>query len=237
MYRQQQDLKQPFSFLIGTPGRIKDVENRNLINLNIYESVVLDEVDRMLDMGFINDIRFLLSKLPQKRQSLFFSATLSDSIADLVQTFSDNPVTVSVKIKETAQTVDQDVIRLKSDESKITVLEELLQKPEVEKVIIFGRTKRGVHRLAQQLQQKGFQAESIHGNKNQSQRERALNKFKQNEINILVATDVAARGIDVADVTHVINYDLPQTYDDYVHRIGRTGRAGNTGKALTFLGN
>jgi ATP-dependent RNA helicase RhlE len=195
----------------------------------------LDEADRMLDMGFIDDMRFILAHMPKQRHTLFFTATLSREIERLVGDFLNNPVQISVKTRDTAASIDQDIVRV-DGKQKLDVLHELLAQPEFEKVLVFGRTKHGVEKLANILSERGFKAESIHGNKTQSKRERALDAFKKGKVNILVATDVAARGIDVADVTHVINYDQPTTYDDYVHRIGRTGRAGKGGKALTFVG-
>lgn len=236
MFQQQRDLQRRHNFIIGTPGRLKDLVNRNQIRLSEFSTVVLDEVDQMLDMGFIHDMREILKQLPRERQSLFFSATMTKTIEQLIREFSHNLQSVSVKTHETAATIDQDVVRYDHPEKKIEVLHELLNSEGFEKVLIFGRTKRGVHKLSEMLSKRGFSAESIHGNKSQPQRQRALKRFHYNEVRILVATDVAARGLDIVDVTHVINYDLPETYEDYVHRIGRTGRANKKGKALTFVG-
>lgn len=221
-------------FVIGTPGRIKDLIERRVLDLSRFRTVVLDEADRMLDMGFIHDMRKILSLMPRERQTLFFAATLSHDIEKLIGDFLNDPVRVSVKTRDTAKTVDQDIVRVQG-KNKIDVLHDLLAQPEFDKVLIFGRTKHGVERLSKVLVERGFKAASIHGNKTQSNRQRALGAFKQDQIRILVATDVAARGIDIADVSHVINYDIPTTYEDYVHRIGRTGRAGKLGKALTFV--
>lgn len=223
------------NIVIGTIGRIKDLSNKRLLALGQFKTIVLDEVDRMVDIGFIKDIRLLISLLPQERQSLFFSATVSREIDGIIQTFLRSPVTVSVKTAETAQNIDQDVIRVRSKEEKVSKLHELLKQAEFKKVIIFGRTKWSVERLAQTLDRNGFATASIHGNKSQGQRQRALQMFKQNRLQVLVATDIAARGLDIEDVTHVINFDEPPTFDDYVHRIGRTGRANKQGKALTFV--
>jgi len=231
---QSRQLSRRPSFVIGTPGRIKDLENRRILNLSYYTNVVLDEVDRMLDMGFINDIRHIISFLPQNRQSLFFSATVPSEIQTVAQSFLKNPVTVSVKTGTTAQNVDQNIIRTKG-KNKLEVLHDLLIQDEFRKVLIFGRTKWGVNSLEKSLIQRGFKASSIHGNKSQGQRTRALGMLKSNHVQILIATDVASRGIDIENVTHVINFDVPGTYDDYVHRIGRTGRAGKKGIALTFV--
>ena len=234
--RQISDLRYQHNFIIGTPGRIKDLIERKHINLALFKSVVLDEADRMLDMGFINDMRYMLALMPKERHTLFFSATLSPEIAVLIKDFLKEPVMVSVKTQDTSKNVEQDVVRIKAGEDKLEVLHDLLIQPEFKKVLIFGRTKHGVEKLSVALGKKGFKAQSIHGDKNQGQRQRALDTFKKGMAQILVATDVAARGLDIAGVSHVINFDIPETYDDYVHRIGRTGRAGQKGKALTFVG-
>lgn len=222
-------------FVIGTPGRLKDLIERKLIRLSEFRTIVLDEADRMLDMGFVNDMRFLVSGMPAERHTLFFSATISSAIEKLIAEFLKDPVRISVKTRDTAQNVEQDIIRVEKGMSKLDLLHELLSREEFSKVLIFGRTKHGVERLSKLLIGKGFPAESIHGNKNHNKRQRALGAFKANQARILVATDVAARGLDIPDVTHVINFDLPATYDDYVHRIGRTGRGEKKGKALTFI--
>ena len=189
----------------------------------------------MVDIGFVADVKFFCGLLPKIRQSLFFSATISPKIREILSNFVQNPVTVSVKTQDTAENVDQDVVRVLNRDKKVDQLHDLLIKQEFEKVLIFGKTKHGIEKLNRELEHRGFKVGSIHGNKKQSQRQRVLQSFKRDEIDILLATDVASRGLDIPDVTHVINYDLPQTYDDYVHRIGRTGRAGKTGIALTFV--
>ncbi len=227
-------LRNHYHFVVGTPGRLLDLEKRKALDFSKFSNIVLDEVDRMFDMGFVDDIRFILSQLPQTRQSLFFSATLDNKIESLIKSYSHNPVTISVKTRETTDRVDQDIIRVAGG-SKIEILHDLLIKPEFEKVLIFGRTKIGVHRLSQDLQNRGFKAESIHGDKTQYQRQRSLKNFKDNKVNILVATDVAARGLDIPNVSHVINFEVPENYTDYIHRIGRTGRGNKIGKALTFV--
>jgi ATP-dependent RNA helicase RhlE len=232
--RQISDLRRNPSFVIGTPGRIKDLIQRKLLNLGFFNNVVVDEADRMLDMGFIHDIKQLLALLPHERQALFFSATISPSVEELIRTFLRNPVKVSVKVGETAANIQQDVIRV-DNKKRLEVLQELLSKKEFNKVLIFGRTKHGVEKLTMGLTMKGFRADSIHGNKTQSKRQAALKNFRENRVQILVATDVAARGLDISDVSHVINYDIPATYEDYIHRIGRTGRANKKGIALTFV--
>jgi len=229
-------LRRTHNFVIGTPGRLKDLIERGVINPARFATIVLDEADRMLDMGFINDMRFIMNKMPKNRQTLFFSATTNNEISKMIKEFLREPITISVKTGETAKNVDQDVIRVVGETAKINTLHDLLAKPEFSKVLVFGRTKHGVEKLAKELALRGFKSESIHGNKNQNKRQKALSNFKDNRATILVATDVAARGLDIPNVSHVINYDLPATYEDYVHRIGRTGRAGSRGTALTFIG-
>jgi len=172
--------------------------------------------------------------MPKERHTLFFSATLSPEIEKLIHEFLNDPVRISVKTRDTSKAVDQDIVRTEG-RNKIDVLMDLLQDPEFSKVLIFGRTKHGVEKLGIMLQKLGLKAVSIHGDKNHAQRQRALKMFKENAVQVLIATDVAARGLDIPNVTHVINFDIPQSYEDYVHRIGRTGRGGKTGKALTFI--
>lgn len=233
--RQISFLKYSNNFVIGTPGRLKDLIERGFIKPATFRTIVLDEADRMLDMGFINDMRQVMSLMPKDRQTLFFSATLSPEIEKLIGQFLNQPVRISVKTGDTSKNVEQDVVRVESGKSKLDVLNDLLKQKEFSKVLIFGQTKHGVEKLSTLLIQKGFKAESIHGNKNHSKRQQALRMFKEGNVQILVATDVAARGLDIADITHVINYELPMTYEDYVHRIGRTGRGSKKGKALTFI--
>lgn len=233
--QQMRSLERSPSFVIGTPGRLKDLIERGKLDLSVFGNIVLDEVDRMLDMGFVHDIKFLVARMSSPRQSLFFSATMPKAIAELAQKFLTDPVTITIKSRATSENVEQDVVRLRSREEKIEVLHQLLLKPEFQKVLIFGRTKHGVDKLAKRLVERGFRADSIHGDKSQAQRQRALKRFSQDEIAILVATDVAARGLDIPDVTHVINYELPENYEDYIHRIGRTGRGSKQGHALTFI--
>lgn len=234
LHRQESNLRRNPHFVIGTPGRLKDLVQRRKLNLNLFQNVVLDETDRMVDIGFIHDIKFLISFLPRKRQSLFFSATVDGKTREILQNFVMDPVTVSVKTQETAGTIEQDVIRVRGNQ-KLDTLHDLLAKEEFNKVLIFGRTKWGIEKLSKALITRGFRAASIHGNKSQGQRQRALDGFKNGQVQILLATDVASRGLDIEDVSHVINYDEPASYEDYVHRIGRTGRAGKRGIALTFV--
>jgi ATP-dependent RNA helicase RhlE len=233
--RQISNLRYHNHFVIGTPGRLKDLIERRVLDLSDFNTIVLDEADRMLDMGFINDMRFMMARMPKPRHTLFFSATMSKEIEGLIKEFLHEPISVSVKTQDTSKNVDQDIIKISQNTTKIDVLHDLLIKPEFDKVLIFGKTKHGVEKLAKVLVERGFKAESIHGDKQQSRRQKALGLFKEGQVQVLVATDVAARGLDISGVSHVINFDIPATYEDYVHRIGRTGRAGKKGKALTFV--
>jgi superfamily II DNA/RNA helicase len=235
MGTQLRDLRARPRIIIGTPGRIKDHIERGTLKLDSCNLVVLDEVDRMLDMGFLPDVSFILKQLSPNRQSFFFSATMDPRVQGLIGTFSNNPETVSVKSGESSDHVNQNVVRYVGIGDKMDKLHDILIKDEVSKAIVFDETQRSVERLSNELIARGFAADAIHGGKSQGQRERALNSFKTNKTKILVATDVAARGIDVVDITHVINYSQPQSYQDYVHRIGRAGRAGRVGHALTFV--
>jgi ATP-dependent RNA helicase RhlE len=233
--RQTTSLKRGARLIIGTPGRIQDHLKQGNLDLSHFEMVVLDEVDRMLDMGFLPDVRRILALLPPVHQAFFFSATLSPEISRLIETFAADPVVINVKIGDTSNNVHQDVVRAGTSAQKIETLHDILIRPEVSKTLVFGRTKYGVERLSRELKSRGFKSDSIHGGKTQGQRKRALEGFKEGHIVVLVATDVAARGIDVKDISHVINYDQPQTYEDYIHRIGRAGRQGKSGHALTFV--
>ena len=233
--RQIRDLKRRPHVIIGTPGRLNDLYERRLLKLNNMTTLVLDEADRMLDMGFLPDIRKLVSGMPRDRQTLFFSATITPDIEAVTASFLNDPITVSVRTSETSDHVEQDVIEARDKAHKIELLVDLLGKDEYEKVLVFGETKYGVQRLSDHLDNQGIPSAAIHGNKNQSQRQRALNQFRDEKVKVLVATDVAARGLDIPNVTHVINFDTPQTYEDYVHRIGRTGRGGASGRAHTFV--
>lgn len=234
IHKQIVNLRRQPQFVIGTPGRLKDLHDRHLIDYSQFQNIVLDEVDRMLDMGFVSEIREILAQFPQERQSLFFSATMPPKIQMLTKEFLRNPVTVSINAGQTAHNVDQDIVRV-CENDKFSKLSSILSQTGFAKVLIFSETKRDVEKLTTLLINGGFKAESIHGDKRQGQRQRALNQFKNNEITILVATDVAARGLDIKDISHVINYTIPQTYNDYIHRIGRTGRMNCKGVALTFV--
>jgi len=233
--RQIRDLKRRPHVIIGTPGRLKDLLKRHVLQLKNMTTLVLDEADRMLDMGFLPDIRELVSSMPAERQTLFFSATITPEISALVHAFLNDPVTVSVRTSETNEHIEQDIIEARDRAHKLELLTDLLKGDAYEKVLVFGETKFGVQRLSDHLDKNGIPSVAIHGNKNQSQRQRALKQFKDERVRVMVATDVAARGLDIPNVTHVINYDTPQTYEDYVHRIGRTGRGGASGRAHTFV--
>ena len=221
-------------FVIGTPGRLIDLERNRVIRLDRYSSIVLDEVDRILDMGFIKDIKHIISKLPVDRHSLFFSATMPKEVQNIMNSFLQDPVSVSVKTRQSAENVNQDVIKVGGG-NKIDIIHDLLVKPECKKSIMFLRTKRSVDKFARELSGRGFEVGLIHSNRTQAQRKRALESFKNGRVSVLLATDVVARGIDINDISHVINFDLPETYEDYIHRIGRTGRADKVGQAITLV--
>lgn len=233
--RQIRDLKRRPNFIIGTPGRLKDLMNRRYVNLENVNTLVLDEADRMLDMGFLPDIRAIVTAMPSDRQTLLFSATITPEISAIVNNFTKDPVTVSVRTSETNEHIEQDVVEARDKAHKVELLTEMLKGQDYERVLVFGETKFGVQRLSDFLDNSGISSVAIHGNKNQSQRARALKQFKDGRVRVMVATDVAARGLDIPNVSHVINFDTPQTYEDYIHRIGRTGRGGASGNALTFI--
>ncbi|WP_411847154.1 DEAD/DEAH box helicase [Roseibacillus persicicus] len=221
--------------LVACPGRLLDLINQNYIDLSHVEFFVLDEVDRMLDMGFLRDVQKIVSELPKRRQSLFFSATLAPNIVKLAHNILNNPATVTIESKtSTADNVEHSVAFLSSENKKNLLLSLLDEQGEGDLTIIFSRTKHGANKLAKFITQNGFEAEAIHGNRSQAQRDRTLDKFRAGKLPVLVATDVAARGVDVKAVTLVINFDLPQEPEAYVHRIGRTGRADAKGRAVSF---
>jgi len=227
-------LRRKNHFIIGTPGRVQDLMDRGHIKPGGITTVIFDEADRMLDMGFIHDMKKILKDVPVERETLFFSATMSKSVEGLVHDFLRKPITVSVRKTDITNSITQDVVRYEHH-NKFTTLVDLLKTEEFSRVIIFGAMKHSVEKLSLELVHSGIKADAIHGNKSHVQRQRALNGFKEGRVKVLVATDVAARGIHVDNVSHVINYDLPGTYEDYVHRIGRTGRSDKQGKALTFV--
>lgn len=233
--RQIRDLRRRPHVVIGTPGRLKDLLNRKALNLNSINTLVLDEADRMLDMGFLTDIKHIVQMTPSDRQTLFFSATITPDIERIINDFLRDPVTVSVRTSETAEHVEQTVIEARDKDHKVQLLTDLLESEGYNKVLVFGETKFGVQRLSDRLDKDGIPSAAIHGNKSQSQRQRALKDFRDEKVRVLVATDVAARGLDIPNVSHVINFDQPKTYEDYIHRIGRTGRGGASGTAHTFV--
>ncbi len=233
--RQIKELRLGVHIVIGTPGRVKDLIERGALDISNFSTVVLDEADRMLDMGFIDDMRVILGKMPKEKHGMFFSATFSPEIKALCSDFLRDPFTVSVKTRDTAASVDQDVVRVSPGQTKINLLEGILSKPEVTRALIFRETKRHTDELARTLRAKGFKVQALHGDMRVRERARAVDGLKRGLIQAVIATDVAARGIDIPDVSHVINYDIPSTYETYIHRIGRTGRADKKGIALTFV--
>lgn len=235
MGKQIRELKRGVNLIIGTPGRLKDLAERKLLDLSAVEVLVLDEADQMLDMGFLPDMKHLIGLTPVNRQVLCFSATMDARVAGLIDGIQNDPITISVLAKQTAKHIHQDIVKVTTKEQKLDQLVELIDSDDFAKVLVFGETKWGVQRLADALSQRGYPAESIHGNKSQSQRQRSLNNFKADKARVLVATDVAARGLDIPNVDLVVNYDQPNNHDTYIHRIGRTGRAGKGGHARTFI--
>jgi ATP-dependent RNA helicase RhlE len=233
--KQIREVKMGVSFVIGTPGRLRDLLDKKVLDLSRCHSVVLDEADRMLDMGFRDEMVHIIGHCPAEKQTLFFSATLSPEIKKLTEKYLKDPVFISVVSGTTAKNIDQDIVRVGNKEDKLAKLHDVLIKDGSDKVLIFREMKYQVDELAKELTRAGFKVGGIHGDKRSRERIRILDSFKRDRINILIATDVAARGLDIPDVTHVINFDVPQTYDTYVHRIGRTGRSGKKGTALTFV--
>jgi ATP-dependent RNA helicase RhlE len=227
-------LRRGVDILVATPGRLQDLHNQGLVNLSHVEILVLDEADRMLDMGFIHDVRKIIALLPQKRQTLLFSATLPKEIRDLMSRILHNPVMIEVTpVSTTAERVDQEIYYVRR-EDKRNLLEHVIRESGEDCVLVFTRTKHGADKVARDLTKRGIRSEAIHGNKSQNARQRALGDFKAGSLRVLVATDIAARGIDVEELGLVINCDLPDTPETYVHRIGRTGRAGASGIAMSF---
>lgn len=220
--------------LVATPGRLLDLVNQRHIDLSNVKYFVLDEADRMLDMGMIHDVKKIISKLPKEKQNLLFSATMPKEVTKLVNSILKNPVKVEVQpVSSTAEIISQGVYFVPKKNKK-SLLIHLLKDESIKSVIVFSRTKHGANKIAKDLEKAGIQSAAIHGNKSQNQRQLALNNFKEGNIRVLVATDIAARGIDIDELSHVINYDLPDVAETYVHRIGRTGRAGASGVAITF---
>ncbi len=232
--RQVQELRRGCDFVVATPGRLMDLLNQGVLSLNGIEYFVLDEADRMLDMGFVDEVKRIIARLPKKRQTLFFSATMPPAILSLVQILLTNPVEISVTPEaKTTELVEQSLYYVQKSEKR-SLLHHLLKEGGRKSVLVFTRTKHGADRVARDLNRSGFQATALHGDKTQQTRERSLQGFKDGKLQILVATDIAARGIDIDELGLVVNFDLPNIPETYIHRIGRTGRAGSTGKAISF---
>lgn len=233
-FRQTQILQRGVDILVATPGRLLDLIEQRFISLNDIKLFVLDEADRMLDMGFVHDVKRIVAKLPQKRQTLFFSATMPSEIQKLANTILSNPEKVQVTpVSSTAETIQQELYFVEKKDKKSLLLH-LLKNKSINTALVFTRTKHGADKVAQELNRAGIRSEAIHGNKSQNARQNALSNFKNQTTRVLVATDIAARGIDIDELTHVINFELPNVPETYVHRIGRTGRAGASGIALSF---
>lgn len=231
---QVEALRKGIDILIATPGRLLDLMNQGIIKLDTIKFFVLDEADRMLDMGFVNDVKKIIAKLPPKKQSLFFSATMPPVILQLANSILVKPAKVEVTpVSSTADTVNQ-VVYFVDKENKRHLLNDILKDKKIERALVFTRTKHGANKVAETLNKSGIRSEAIHGNKSQTARQNALNNFKNKVTRILVATDIAARGIDIDELTHVVNFELPNVPESYVHRIGRTGRAGASGIAIAF---
>lgn len=222
--------------VVATPGRLIDLANRGALRFKDFKVLILDEFDRMLDMGFSQDVKRITEAMTQREHTMLFSATVDNKQQPFINKLLNNPVEIKVSSGEaTGEHIDQEIIRLNEGEDKFNYLLNMVQQPNFDKVLVFAETKRWVNRVNKKLAQAGVRSDEIHGNKTQNYRQKALGKFKNGKIQVLVATDVAARGLDVSDVTHVINYQLPASMDSYIHRIGRTGRAGKKGKAYTFV--
>ena len=235
MEAQKQALKHGIDVLVATPGRLLDLCGQGLVDLRHLEIFVLDEADRMLDMGFIHDVKRVIGLLPTRRQTLFFSATMPPEAQELADRLLERPETVAVTPPATtAEKVDQEVFFVEKNDKR-ALLVDVLRDEAMSRVLVFSRTKHGANRIAEHLEKERIGAEAIHGNKSQNARERALANFKSGKIRVLVATDIAARGIDIDEVTHVVNFDVPEVPETYVHRIGRTARAGASGMAMTFV--
>jgi ATP-dependent RNA helicase RhlE len=232
---QIQDLRRGVDIVVATPGRLLDHVGQKTIDLRHVEILVLDEADRMLDMGFIHDIRRIIGLLPKQRQNLMFSATFPEEIRKLASTFMQHPVTVEVARRNTPAELVAQVQHPVDQSRKKDLLAHLVKENNWQQVLVFTKTKRGANRLSEALEKTGIESDAIHGNKSQPQRTRVLKRFKDNELQVLVATDIAARGIDIDELPHVVNFDMPHVPEDYVHRIGRTGRAGSSGEAVSLV--
>lgn len=235
-FQQVKKLQMGVDILIATPGRLLDLVQQRRLTLQNISMFVLDEADRMLDMGFITDVRKIVAKLPTKRQTLFFSATMPPEIVRLSQSILNNPVRIDITPVSSAATTVEQAVYFVEKEHKRSLLIHLLKNPEIETALIFTETKFGADKLCNALRKENIRAQAIHGNKSQNERQRALQSFKNRDIKVLIATDIASRGIDIDSLSHVINFELPNVPETYVHRIGRTGRAGSTGTAISFCG-
>ncbi len=231
---QENELRRGVDILVATPGRLVDLINQKIVDISRIEILTLDEADRMLDMGFIHDVRRVLAHTPAKKQTLFFSATMPPDVAKLASTLLYNPLRISIKPEETTVEAIQQTLYFVDQVNKRHLLRDLLDDPAIESALVFTRTKHGADRVVKDLMRADISAAAIHGNKSQNARVRALDNFKSGDVRILVATDIAARGIDIDELTHVVNFDLPNIPESYVHRIGRTGRAGRGGRAISF---
>ena len=233
--RQIRDMKKGCHILVATPGRLVDLMGQGAVTLEHLDVLILDEADQMLDMGFAHDLKKIMAQVPDERQSLLFSATMPKEISDLANKYLEDPVRVSVAPESTtAERVNQGVIHVANGD-KLRMLEAVLQDPAIERALVFTRTKRGADKVVRRLMAKQVPAQAIHGNKSQAQRMKALEAFKSGRCQVLIATDIAARGIDISGITHVINFEMPNVSEQYVHRIGRTARAGRDGRAISFV--
>lgn len=235
-FNQEKEIRRGVDIVVSTPGRLLDLINQGIITLRHLEILVLDEADRMLDMGFIHDIRKIIKMVPAKRQNIFFSATMPEDVQKLASGILNNPVRIAIKSATAKPQIAQSVYYVQR-ESKRALLKHVIAEQAMKNVIVFARTKHGADKIAKDLNKSGISAEAFHGDKSQNARQRALSNFKTNSTRVLVATDIAARGIDIVDLPFVINYELPESAETYTHRIGRTGRAGQTGIALSFCDN
>lgn len=234
-HKQLKELSRPIDIIIATPGRLMDHMENKRLDLSHIEMLIIDEADRMLDMGFINSIKTIVQTTPKNRQTLLFSATIDDKLVSLTKNLLKNPVRINISQEKTDTTLIQQKVHVVADQNrKKQILEQLLNDQNIFKAIIFSATKRNAAKLALQLRDRGYSASAMHGDLKQSARNRTLDQFRVGDIQFLIATDVASRGIDVTDISHVINYDMPRASEDYVHRIGRTGRAGKTGIAISI---
>ncbi len=234
--RDLEQLQKRNDLIIGTPGRLMDLANRGNFLLNQITTLILDEFDRMLDMGFVNEIKQMVGSMTRRKQTMLFSATVDNKQKKLIDELLSDPIEIKVSSgKTSSDNVEQDIIRVPNGADKFDLLLRLVSEDEFEKVLVFTETKRLTDRVSKKLKRSGIAADLIHGDKSQSYRMKALQNFRKGKVRVLVATDVAARGIDVDNITHVINYQLPLSYDSYLHRVGRTGRAGKKGKALTLV--